>query len=208
MDKEEISQLQNQIWTTRISRVNAEMRLKSKESFIQAMNIYYSCCTVCLSICLLIKQNPVVSFLSVIMTIALMVSLLYFKSLRYTEQALAYRKTYTDLQRLELRLNHVTELEEILDIEKTYCDLMRQDENHIPFDYYTTLSQSRGKYRDEHWRGLVVVKYYWEIFWRLIVKLFLALLPILLIVFSAVIYWSEDHDCLQFMESVLHAAQT
>jgi len=32
--------LANQIWTTRVSRVNAEKRLINKESFFQAINIY------------------------------------------------------------------------------------------------------------------------------------------------------------------------
>lgn len=206
--KEEIRRLQDQIWITRISRVNAEARLKSKESFIQAMNIYYSCYTVFLSICLLIKQNSAFSLLSVIMTIVLMVSLLYFKSLRYTEQALAYRKTYTELQRLEFRLNHITELTDTSDIEQAYCDLMCQDENHISYDYYMALAHSSGEYRKEHWKGIVKVKYYWGRTLRFGVKLFLVLLPILLIVFVAVIYWGETHDCLQFVESMLYTAQT
>lgn len=204
---EQIKQLKNQIWTTRVSRVNAEKRLKAKESFIQAMNIYYSCYTVFLSICLLVKQDFVFSLLSVVMTIVLMVSLLYFKSLRYTEQALAYRRIYTGLQRLEFQLDHIAEPSETADIEKTYCDLLQRGENHIQFDYYATLAQSSGNYRKERWNGFVPVKYYWGVLWRFAVKLLLVLLPILLTVL-AVIYWSNDYDCLQFVESMLHTAQT
>lgn len=206
--KEEIKRLKNQIWTTRVSRVNAEKRLKAKESFIQAMNIYYSCYMVFLSIYLLVRQNFVFSLLSVVMTIVLMISLLYFKSLRYTEQALAYRMTYTELQRLEFQLDHITELADTSAIEQTYCNLLQQGENHIQFDYYATIAQSNGEYRNKHWSRSVRTKYYWGIFWRFVVKLVLVLLPILLIVFSAVINWCKDYDCLQFVESILHAAQT
>lgn len=46
MDKEKIKQLQDQIWTTRISRVNAEKRMVNKNGFIQGINVYYSCVTI------------------------------------------------------------------------------------------------------------------------------------------------------------------
>ena len=50
MDKEKIKQLQDQIWTTRISRVNAEKRMVNKNGFIQGINVYYSCVTIIFSI--------------------------------------------------------------------------------------------------------------------------------------------------------------
>ena len=49
--------LANQIWTTRVSRVNAEKRLINKESFFQAINIYYSCLTIIFSILTLLNGN-------------------------------------------------------------------------------------------------------------------------------------------------------
>ena len=39
---EKYKDLSDQIWTTRISRVNAEKRLVNKEAFFQGINIYYS----------------------------------------------------------------------------------------------------------------------------------------------------------------------
>ena len=49
--------LSDQIWTTRISRVNAEKRLIDKESFFQAINIYYSCVTIIFSILALLNNK-------------------------------------------------------------------------------------------------------------------------------------------------------
>ena len=46
----DIKRLKDQIWTTRVSRINAERRLINKEKFIQAINIYYSCVTIIFSI--------------------------------------------------------------------------------------------------------------------------------------------------------------
>ena len=61
MDKEKIKKLRDQIWTTRVSRVNAEKRLVNKNSFIQGINIYYSCVTILFSILALINNDKHVS---------------------------------------------------------------------------------------------------------------------------------------------------
>lgn len=194
MDRaEEIRQLENQIWIMRISRVNAEARLKTKESFIQVMNIYYSCCTVLLSIGLLMKQSFLLSLLSVIMASILTISLFYLKCLRHAQQALAYRKNYAELRRLELRLDHLTELADAPDIEKVYSEMMGQGKSHIPFDYYTTIANSSGKYREENWKGSVKVKYYWGKVWRFAAKLFFVLLPVLLAAAFAAVYWYGEY---------------
>ena len=55
--------LPDQIWTTRISRVNAEKRLINKEAFFQAINIYYSCVTIIFSILTLLDNNEKLSLM-------------------------------------------------------------------------------------------------------------------------------------------------
>ena len=151
-DERYIESLKNQIWATRVSRINAEMRLKIKESFIQAINIYYSCFTVFLSIFLLVKQNFACNLLNLIMAIVLMVSILYFKSLKYTERALDYRKNYTELQKLEFKLSHKETYEgQIHCIEEDYCKLLAESENHIEFDFLKTLAKSKMDYKKERW---------------------------------------------------------
>ena len=42
LDEQQIAEFGNQIWCTRVSRVNAEKRLKHKEAFAEGLNIYYS----------------------------------------------------------------------------------------------------------------------------------------------------------------------
>ena len=54
---EKYKDLSDQIWTTRISRVNAEKRLINKEAFFQGINIYYSCVTIIFSILTLLNKN-------------------------------------------------------------------------------------------------------------------------------------------------------
>lgn len=107
MDKEIISRLSNQIWTTRISRVNAEKRLIAKENFFQWINIYYSCLTIIFSILSLYNKDDDLSLMTVFMTISLLVVILYLNGQKYLEHAREYRKNYTELQKLEFELNHV-----------------------------------------------------------------------------------------------------
>ena len=95
MDKEKIKQLKDQIWTTRISRVNAEKRMVNKNGFIQGINIYYSCVTIMFSILSLINNDNKLGLVTTFMTIAVLIAVLYLNSLRYTEIAREYRKNYT-----------------------------------------------------------------------------------------------------------------
>lgn len=189
IDKNYIVSLKNQIWTTRVSRVNAEKRLKSKESFIQTINIYYSCFTVILSICLLVKQDFAYNLLTLIMTIVLMVSILYLKSLRYIDRAVAFRKNYTELQKLEFKLSHASfDVQEINNIETEYCDLLADAENHITFDYLKTLVGSNKDYKKERYTRRTFIQYIWNIIWRLVLKGFCVFLPLIL---SLLTYWGK-----------------
>mgnify|MGYP000837631267 FL=1 len=63
---EKYKDLSDQIWTTRISRVNAEKRLINKEAFFQGINIYYSCVTIIFSILTLLNKNEKLSLMTVL----------------------------------------------------------------------------------------------------------------------------------------------
>ena len=63
--------LTEQIWTTRISRVNAEKRLVAKESFAQCTNIYYSIFTIIFSIQSMLEYDQKLSTITVFMDIFL-----------------------------------------------------------------------------------------------------------------------------------------
>lgn len=102
---EKYKDLSDQIWTTRISRVNAEKRLINKEAFFQGINIYYSCVTIIFSILTLLNNNEKLSLMTVFMTISLLIVILYLNGQKYSEQAREYRKNYTELQKLELRFH-------------------------------------------------------------------------------------------------------
>ena len=173
--------LKNQIWTTRISRVNAERRLRRKESFIQGINIYYSCSLAVFSILSLVKpdNSGQLSLISTVMSVCLLVAILYTNSLRHLEQARDFRINYAAMQKLEFKLDKPDiSFDEMAKINEEYCNLIDVGENHIQFDYYCTVAQSRGQYRKDRWIGSVKVKYYWGVFWRVVVMLSIIAFPV------------------------------
>lgn len=178
MTTEDLDKLRDQVWTTRISRVNAEKRLINKEMFFQGINIYYSCVTIIFSILSLNDTENKLSLITLFMTISLLIAILYLNAQKYLEHAREYRKNYTEIHKLESELKYVSEkdIEKILDIEKRYCDLLDSTSNHISYDYYQTVYASRGSYRDSRWKS-VKYKYYFNLLWRFLIGMALVVLP-------------------------------
>lgn len=181
-------ELPDQIWATRISRVNAEKRLIKKEAFFQGINIYYSCLTIIFSILALINKDDILSLMTVFMTISLLIVILYLNGQNYLVHAREYRKNYTELQKLEFDLKSIDEddIGEIKKIYLKYCDLLDSSSNHISFDYYETVHGSTDAFRENRWKH-VWIKYYWNVFWRVILKLCIIVLPVVLYIVCGVI---------------------
>ncbi len=173
--------LSNQIWTTRVSRVNAEKRLVNKESFTQWINVYYSCVTIIFSILSLVHKDESLGLMTVFMTISLCIVIIYLNGQKNLEQAREYRKNYTALQKLEFELEGTedNDIEKIKEIAKEYCNLMDSSSNHISFDYYKTVCGSTGNYYDKNWKN-VCVKYYLNQIWRWGIKIAVLMLPVVL----------------------------
>ena len=189
MDSNYIKKLSDQIWITRISRVNAEKRLQNKDMFIQAINVYYSCITILFSILSYINKDDILSLLATFVTIFLLISILFFNSQQYLKTAKNYKENYTELQKLEFKLKHlgVEESKEIIDIEEKYCNLMNTYSNHITYDYYRTMFNANKAFRKEKNCQYVCFLYLWGVLWRSILQVAIILLPILLYVFRGVI---------------------
>lgn len=178
-----LKKLQNQIWVTRISRVNAEKRLLNKEKFFQGINIYYSCILIIFSILSLEQKYARLNMLTIFMTISLLITILYVNGQNYSEHARDFRNNYTNIQILEFRANHLNESdkEEIMKIEEEYCRLLNVAENHISFDYYCAVCHSKPDYKKGIWRG-VKWKYYLNCIWRILLVFVLISLPIILFI--------------------------
>lgn len=176
--------LKNQIWKTRVSRINAERRLQQKQSFIQAIDIYYSCITIIYSIMSYVNSDNELSMITIFMSISLLIAIMHLNSQNYEKKALLYRENYTAMHKLELALEHTDDTKQI---EEDYCDLLHDYSNHITFDYYCTIKGSKQDFRNTNGWKNIRVKYYWGVIWRTIIKISLILLPFVLYFFRGVI---------------------
>ena len=141
--------LPDQIWTTRISRVNAEKRLINKEAFFQAINIYYSCVTIIFSILTLLDNNEKLSLMTVFMTISLLIVILYLNGQNIWSMQESMERIILSYRNWSLELKSIDsdDVESIKKIYNRYCDLLDSSSNHISFDYYETVHGSSGEYR-------------------------------------------------------------
>ena len=189
MDSNYIKNLSDQIWITRISRVNAEKRLQHKDVFIQVINVYYSCITIFFSVLSYINKDDILSLLATFVTIFLLISILFLNSQQYLQSAKNYKENYTELQKLEFKLKHISkeEIDKINEIEKEYCNLLNTYSNHITYDYYRTMFNANKEFRKEKNCQRVYFLYLLGFLWRFILQVSIILLPILLYVFRGVL---------------------
>lgn len=133
------------------------------------------------SILALINKDDILSLMTVFMTISLLIVILYLNGQNYLEYAREYRKNYTELQKLEFDLKSIDEddIGTIKEIYSKYCELLASSNNHISFDYYETVHGSSGMYWEKRWK-YVRAKYYWNVIWRVILKLCIIVLPVVL----------------------------
>lgn len=179
--KEETIKLCNRIWATRMSRINAEKRLLNNENFIQGLNIYYSLMTVIMSIFALVWPSQLLNVLTLIMTVSLLVVILYFKSLRFPERAMEYRRIYAEMQKLELKLKYSGDNEDtVKQVVDEYNELIKQGENQISFDYYKVLKECDKEYRETHWRKTFGREYWKYIIMRFTIRSIAIVLPIIM----------------------------
>ena len=184
MSEEDFKKLKDTIWITRISRIHSEKRLLEIENYCRFLNVYYSFFTIVFSLLAFFKKDEFLSLLAIIMSILLLVAILYLDSQKCYERARNFRKDYTSLYELELKLKHIsyTENESILTIEKQYCDLIDSNSNHTTFDYYCALADSKEDFKERYFTGWIPLKYYWGIIWRHIMKVLFVILPMFFII--------------------------
>ncbi len=174
-EKEDREKLADQIWFTRTSRIKAEERLIKKEQFTQFVNIYYSLVAIICSIISYHYGDSKMSLFTIIITVSLMVSILYLNGQSYLKQARDYRTNYTYLHHLSMKVKD--NQNDLSDIQKEYCELLNSSSNHIEYDYLKALSNSDYSYkRKKGWKTKKYL-YYWNCFWRLLIKVIVLVVP-------------------------------
>lgn len=136
MEKTKKELLDDKLWMTKKSRMNAEKRLISNANFFNIANIYYSVFIAIISIISIVTDNTVYSLVSVILSVTLTITISFSSSLNYKERAEKMKKNYIDINKLEIQLKYTNENDELKKIELEYNNLLNNVENHIEFDYF------------------------------------------------------------------------
>ncbi|MBI5098959.1 MAG: SLATT domain-containing protein [Nitrospirae bacterium] len=182
-----MNELSNKIWVTRKSRIYAENRLLHNEKFSYILMIWYSLFLVFLSIWSLKRDNYSIDIFLLSASVAVLVSSVFLYSQRYSERAMRIRQCYIKLDELASRAMRAEENKDtalLESIHNEYSNVLLNVENHIDFDYLCFRFSKRndaGLAPSFQWQEKVT--YYFEVGRRVTLKVFLLLLPLIVLSF-------------------------
>lgn len=136
--------LERNIWITRKCRINASERLLKTARFVEFLNVYYSIFVITLSLISLVEHNDRFSFASIVLSIALTISIIYANTTSLRDRSTALKQNYIDLQVLLDHLSYIeaADTEKVLKISDKYAELLKLSENHLSIDLYSLKSTS------------------------------------------------------------------
>ena len=179
MERDLKEKLERNIWITRKCRINASERLLKSAKFVEFLNVYYSIFVITLSLLSLIQHNDQFSFASIVLSIALTISIVYANTTGLRDRSTVLKQNYIDLQVLLDQLFYIeaTETEKVLTVSDKYAELLKLSENHLSIDLYrvkSTSSDTNFKMDRIEW-----VKYILLVLWDFLWRLFLVAVPVI-----------------------------
>ncbi|MUU12178.1 MAG: SLATT domain-containing protein [Oscillibacter sp.] len=179
MERDLKEKLERNIWITRKCRINASERLLKSAKFVEFLNVYYSIFVITLSLLSLIQHNDQFSFASIVLSIALTISIVYANTTGLRDRSTVLKQNYIDLQVLLDQLFYIeaTETEKVLTVSDKYAELLKLSENHLSIDLYrvkSTSSDTNFKMDRIEW-----VKYILLVLWDCLWRLFLVAVPVI-----------------------------
>lgn len=178
--------LDDRIWITRKSRINASERLLKTANFIDFVNVYYSIFLILLSLISIspyVDNSGILSYVSLAGSITLTISIVYASSLGYKERSAALKQNYIALQSLLNGLQFIKgdDEKEIQRIQQDYNELLNNVENHKVIDYLNLLRT--GDVKDKKMTIANWCYFIWYYLRNFTWKLALVTLPIAYIVY-------------------------
>lgn len=145
---EELKKLEEVIWETRKSRINAECRLLDINRFVQHINIYYACLSAAIAIVGLWYTDKVLTMLGAILAPIVTICIVFLNSQRYEQRANSFKQNYIELQKIlyDIRLQKLDpkyNKESMENLQNRYCELMTSVENHLPCDYGRVIVETK-----------------------------------------------------------------
>lgn len=176
-----LNSLKYNVWMTRKARINESERLLCLETFIQYVNIYYSCFLCILSVYGLTTTNDKIGITSTVISIILTIFIVYLNSKKFGDRAQQLKVNYIDLHKLYFKLSNLDENTDytLIEYQNEYTDLLSNCENHSSHDYYRILLREK-KIDTKSKLGLI---YYTHKIFRWFCALIVILIPILLLLY-------------------------
>ena len=179
-EEDKQTRLIGQIETTINYRSVKAKRLLKNESFIQHINILYSCFGAVLSILSLLIDYKFISFMATIISIILVVSITYLNSQRYAARAKDLDANILDLRNLYAELSIKLSEEKLLEKEKIYNSYLAASETedtydklyHDIFEYTSNKESSVEKFR--------YFQFFAMLFLRLLLRSVIVCLPFII----------------------------
>ena len=198
--------LADQIKYTINYRSTKAKRLLKSESFIQQINILYSCFGAFLSVWSLLAEHIFISFIATIVSIILVVSITYLNSQRYAARAKDLDANILDLRNLqaevltELSEEKLTE-KELSEKEKTYNSYLaasevEEDYDKLYFDIFENMSNKSGKQKIHKLR---IIQFYIMMIFRVLLKCIIIILPFIM---TAFLIYSVLTGSISYMDSL------
>ncbi len=153
-------------------------RLLRSESFIQHVNILYSCFVACLSIWSLLVDQKFISFIATIISIILVVSITYLNSQRYAARAKDLEANILDLRNLQSDLLVNLSEEKLFEKWEKFNSYLAASETEDNYDklYYDVFEYSPSKNKEKV-RNLRVIQFYAQMIVCILLKGVIILLP-------------------------------
>lgn len=160
-------------------------RLLKNESFIQHVNILYSCFGAFLSVWSLLIDHKIISFIATIVSIILVLSITYLNSQRYAARAKDLDANILDLQNLQTELLADLTNEELLKEWKIYNSFLAASEREDEYDklYYDFFEYLPSKSQKSKGSYLKNIQFYIMATPRLLLKGIILILPFVITAF-------------------------
>lgn len=183
--------LERNIWITRKCRINASERLLSHAKYVEVLNVYYSVFVIILSLVSQTERDGILSLISLALSIALTISIIYANSTGYRERSSALKQNYIDLQLLLDQLSYIDagDQESVVGISSKYAELLKSSENHMPIDMYRLKRSSSDP--DMKLPKAERCNYYCQLAWDYLWRGALILLPLVVVILYFVLGWKK-----------------
>lgn len=128
--------MKDNIWWTRLSRIETEKRLLSNLFHAELLLIWYALCSVIISIYLLESNEKLPQYLFVSFSVMTLAASLYINTQSYKERAIKIKACYERLGVLYQKCSGILLINIEENIRKEYLECLDMCENHTSMDYY------------------------------------------------------------------------